>query len=538
MLSSVAPFSLIMKLVVIVAKNKGGRPPKEIDKKQFENLCKLQCTLTEMCAFFDCDDMTLNSWCKKTYNKSFSETFALKKGMGNISLRRTQFQLAEDNVAMAIWLGKQRLGQSDNPVNTAGDSTQGYSFIPACEIGSSFVDIYRDILNRKHRFYEFKGGRGSLKSSFCALAVIDEVMRNRNYCAIALRQVKDTLRESVYANLTGAIDKLGLTEQFECTVNPMKIKKISTGQFIYFRGCDDPVKIKSIKPPNGMYIGVIWFEEKDQLHGSEAVRSIQQSVMRGGDDIIVLSSYNTPISTQHFLNQNELLNTDSKIIYHHSYYCEAPPEWLGQPFIEEAGKLKQTNEKAYRHEYLGEAVGTGGTVFENVKVRCITAGEHKSFDRFYYGVDWGFYPDPFAFVKCAYNADKRILYILDEQVEYKKNNRDTADILLNEKKLTRDDLIICDSAEPKSIADYQEYNLYAIGAEKGAGSVNYSMKWLQGMTEIVIDAKCRHTAKEFLEYEYERTRDNEIISGYPDKNNHCIDAVRYALNYQWRRSGA
>lgn len=95
-------------------KNKGGRPRKQIDQEQFEKLCSLQCTITEICGYFDCDDMTLNRWCREHYDgRSFSEVFRVKRGLGKISLRRFQFQQAETNPTMAIWLGKQYLGQSD-----------------------------------------------------------------------------------------------------------------------------------------------------------------------------------------------------------------------------------------------------------------------------------------------------------------------------------------------------------------------------------------------------------------------------------------
>lgn len=97
-------------------------------------------------------------------------------------------------------------------------------------------------------------------------------------------------------------------------------------------------------------------------------------------------------------------------------------------------------------------------------------------------------------------------------------------------------MIICDSAENKSIEDYRSYGLSARGAEKVPGSVEYSMKWLQSLKEIVIDNKrCHETAKEFLEYE--RDREGNVITGYPDKNNHSIDAVRYALSSIWKRRG-
>ena len=102
-----------------------GRPKKEIDKKQFENLCGLQCTITEMCCFFDVTDKTLSKWCQETYGMSFSEVFAIKRGSGQISLRRSQMRLAEKNATMAIWLGKQYLGQRDQDIADAMSKTNG-----------------------------------------------------------------------------------------------------------------------------------------------------------------------------------------------------------------------------------------------------------------------------------------------------------------------------------------------------------------------------------------------------------------------------
>ena len=412
-----------------------------------------------------------------------------------------------------------------------------YSGIPAHLIGKSYVDIYRDIIGRRHRFYDFKGGRGSLKSSFCALVMIDEIMRNKNFCGIALRQIKDTLADSVYSQLKWAIEKLGFAEYFKFTVsNPMQITKTDTGQIIYFRGCDEPVKIKSIKPPKDMYIGVIWFEEKDQLNGPEAIRNIQQSVMRGGGDIIVLSSYNTPISRRHFLNREETQSpevTNPARIIHHSYYYDAPKEWLGQPFFDEAGYLKSVNEKAYRHEYLGEAVGEGGNIFENVAIREITDEEIKTFGAFYYGLDFGWI-DPFAFNCVCYDPNRLTLYIFEELHGQKTANRELAKLL----KPWENYDIIADSANPKDIADLRELGIRVRGAVKGQGSVQMSTKWLQSLKEIVIDPRrCPHTAEEFISYEYEKSGGGEVISSYPDKNNHHIDAVRYSMSTVIRRYG-
>lgn len=137
----------------------------------------------------------------------------------------------------------------------------------------------------------------------------------------------------------------------------------------------------------------------------------------------------------------------------------------------------------------------------------------------------------------TYIASQHKLIIFDEYRCNRQSNEQTANAL-KKRGVTENDIIICDSAEPKSIGDYRAYGLLARAAEKGPGSVDYSMKWLQSLKEIVIDNKrCPETAKEFLEYEYERDKEGNIISGYPDENNHSIDSVRYAMNGVWKRRG-
>ena len=153
------------------------------------------------------------------------------------------------------------------------------------------------------------------------------------------------------------------------------------------------------------------------------------------------------------------------------------------------------------------------------------------------GVDWGWYPDPFAFNRVHYDAARRTLYIFDELTRRRTSNRDTAELVMQ--RIAPDEYVTADSAEEKSCNDYRSYGIICRGAEKGPGSVNYSMKWLQSLDSIVIDPeRCPDTVKEFAEYEYERdNKTGEVIPGYPDVNNHHIDAVRYATNRIWKRRG-
>nr|DAK53194.1 MAG TPA: terminase large subunit [Caudoviricetes sp.] len=402
--------------------------------------------------------------------------------------------------------------------------------LPWNVISPAFVEALHKFEENIFTEYVFSGGRGSTKSSFISLKIIELIKNNPELNAVIVRQVANTLRDSVFAQIQWAIESLELTEEFKCTYSPLEITYKPTGQKIYFRGADEPTKLKGIKVKSG-YLGILWFEELDQFKGPEAVRTIEQSVVRGGDKAYIFKSFNPPKTANNWANKYVKVPKKNRY-FNHSNYTQVPKKWLGKAFIEEAEHLKEINPKSYEHEYLGIANGNGGNVFDNVIIREITDDEIDVFDRIYMGVDWGWFPDPWTWNKMYYNPSQNKLYIYDEARENKKSNKDTYEILVNEKGVTPADIITCDSAEKKSIQDYKNYGLSARGARKGPGSVDYSMKWLVSLNEIVIDnIRCPYTATEFLEYEYERTKDGEVISGYPDKENHHIDAVRYALEH-------
>ena len=403
-------------------------------------------------------------------------------------------------------------------------------------IADGFASVRRDILNYRHTEYVLPGGRGSTKSSFFSIQGIEILKNNPQMHWLVLRQVGNTLRDSVYNQILWAIDTLGLNDEFEFKVSPLEITYKATGQKIYFRGADDPMKIKSIKVPFG-YIGILWFEELDQFKGAESVRNIEQSAIRGGDKAYIFKSFNPPKTANNWANQYIKIPKENRLV-HHSTYKGVPAEWLGKVFIDEAEFLKQVNPKAYEHEYEGVPNGTGGAVFDNVVCETITDEQIKNFDKIYRGVDWGWFPDPYHYGAMYYDAARLTLYIFDEYRCNKKSNRETANVLIEEKKVPLNEVITCDSAEGKSIGDYKSYGLTARGAEKGPGSVDYSMKWLQSLNKIVIDPlRCPETAKEFLEYEYEKDKEGNVVSGYPDADNHAIDMVRYAMSPVWKRRG-
>ena len=528
-----------------MAKGQIKQAQAKINKDQFENLCGLQCTRDEICSIFGVDDNTLIDWCKNTYGVDFRTIFKQKRQVGRISLRRSQWISAtqDGNVSMQIFLGKNMLGQSDNPIREEDkEKDEVNKSIPAKDIACSFCDINRDIDDRRHREYYLEGGRGSTKSSFVSEKIIELIENNPRMCCVVLRKVKDTLKDSVYAQLEWAIDIFGETypsikNDYKLTKSPLEITKLSTGQKIYFRGADDYGKIKSLKPPKDKYIGITWYEEFDQFNGMNEIRKINQSLVRGGEDFIQFYTYNTPASTLHFVNVEKIIPKDTRLV-HLSDYRSVPLKWLGKAFIDEADYLKEVNENLYNNEYLGLMTGVGGNVFENVELREITDKEKENFDYIYQGMDFGWFPDPLAWTKVCYNSSQRTLYIFDEFVVNKMSNQDVWQHLLDSGKSKEGDMITADSAEPKSIGDFRSYGAMMRGAEKGAGSVEYSMKWLSALPKIVIDPKrCPVSAQEFTTYEYDQDKDGNFISGYVDENNHCIDSVRYALNSIWKRRG-
>lgn len=410
-----------------------------------------------------------------------------------------------------------------------------YYGIPAGLIAPTFSPVIFDIADAAHSEYVFPGGRGSTKSSFCGLNVVDLIMKHEDIHACILRQVGDTLRSSVYQQILWAISALGLDDEFSCTVSPLEITRKSTGQKIYFRGADDPNKIKSIKVPFG-YIGVVWFEELDQFQGEDAVRKIEQSVIRGGELAYKFKSFNPPKSAQNWANKYIKIPRADRLVTE-STYLTVPEKWLGKPFLDDAAFLKETNPAAYENEYLGIVNGTGGNVFDNVNIREITDTEIARFDNIFNGVDWGWYPDLYAFARVHYAPAQHTLYIWQEFTCNKMKNEQTAQ-KLSDLGITPNDIITCDSAENKSVEDYRAYGLLARSAIKGPGSREYSYKWLQSLKEIVIDnTRCPVAAQEFLNKEYDRDREGNVISGYPDGNDHVIDAVRYAMERVWRRKG-
>ena len=373
----------------------------------------------------------------------------------------------------------------------------------------------------------------STKSSFVSTCIPLLMEMNPRLHCCCFRKFGTNLADSVYAQFEYTInEKLRpIADHWLFKKSPLKIINTRTGQQILFRGLDDPQKVKSLKAPFG-YFGLIWLEELAEFDGIEEVRNVLQSLRRGGHYFQTFCSYNPPETSANWVNYEASIPqiVDGKLYryVHHSDYRTVPRHWLGDDFFISANLLKETNERAYRHEYLGEVTGNGGAVFPSVENIEITDSMISQFSNRRFGLDWGFAIDPACWIALEYDKTRRSIYIYDEIYDKEMTNPYFASLI--QRKDMGFSYLMCDAAEPKSIAEFESLGINALPAQKGPDSVRFSIKWLQGLCHIYIDQRrCPNAYREFSQYEYEKNKSGQFISRYPDKNNHAIDAVRYAL---------
>lgn len=424
----------------------------------------------------------------------------------------------------------------------------------SANISPTFCEVSRAIDLGKANRIMLKGGRGSTKSSYAYQKILDVFLHRPHAQWICGRRYANTLRRSCFANVLWAIAKRGMTVgkpgegcDFDKTTSPMEITFNKTGQKILFYGLDEPEKLKSItfEDPKAK-IELLLLEEYNQLTCAEDARNVRQSVFRS-DYSLEIDIYNPSPDDMQWTNQEARVEEPGKMV-HHSSYLDVPEEFIGKRFIEQAEQLKSINAKAYANEYMGEETGLTDTVFENVVAQSITYEDRIQIKWIRCGVDWGYQNDPFVWLMVGYDRKTRTLYIIDEV--FNTETLDEANI--NEVKrhlVERDDKgqpiytnegkpvynkhrpqneIRADAAAPKDIATWRYAGMAIMGASKRV-PVDDGIRWLQKRKAIVIDReRCPLAFQEFSRYRALEDDDGKF-KGYPDKDNHTIDAVRYAV---------
>jgi len=414
-------------------------------------------------------------------------------------------------------------------------------------IAPAFHKVHNAIKNQTHSSFWLKGGRGSTKSSFVAIEIILGMMKDPNANAIVFRKVGDTIRDSVLTTLEWAIEKLEVGHLFRSTVSPASIVYKPTGQKIVFKGLDSPLKLKSIRLKRG-YFKYSWYEETAEFGGPEELRSVGQSVKRGGESFVEFFSYNPPIDPQAWVNAEAEIIKPGKYL-HESTYLDVPPDWLGEEFINEAQWLKENNPLAYDHEYMGHATGIADAIIFAGKYEIKTFDPQPHWEGPYFGADWGFSLDPSTLVKLwievlepdrDITVAKKNLYVeyaefgqkveLDDYKFFYSGGKDgegrTWDGVPDADKYN----IQADSSRPETISHVSKQGFDIDAAEKWPGSVEDGITVLKSFVKIYIHTRCSEMQAEARLYSYKIDRvTKKVTPDIVDKFNHGWDAIRYAL---------
>ena len=400
------------------------------------------------------------------------------------------------------------------------------------KIKPSFYSVARATLNPNILHIACKGGRGSGKSSDIALLIII-LVKHFAVNAVCIRKTDNTLEQSVYEQLKWAISELGLTNQFKFNKSPLRITYTPRGNYIVFRGAQNPERIKSLKDAKFPF-AIGWIEELAEFKTEDEVKTITNSLLRGelADGLFYkfFYSYNPPKRKQSWVNKKyESQFQPENTFVHASTYKDN--HFIAKEFIEEAEATRKRSERRYRWEYLGEAIGSGVVPFDNLRFEEISDEQVAGFDNIRNAVDFGYATDPLAFVRWHYDKKRNGIYAIDELYGQKISNRKLAKWLAAAG--YSNDEIFADSAEPKSISELrEEFGIKRIrGVKKGPDSVEFGERWLDDLDFICIDPnRTPNIAKEFENIDYQVDRDGNPKARLEDKDNHAIDATRYAFS--------
>lgn len=394
-------------------------------------------------------------------------------------------------------------------------------------------EVYRPYLTEEARTQVYFGGSSSGKSVFMAQrTVADVLMGKRNY--LILRQVGRTLRGSVYTEIGKVIIQWGLQGFFNVNKSDMLITCMN-GRQIIFGGLDDVEKLKSLTPAKGV-ITDIWVEESTECD-RDTIKQLYKR-QRGGDPDVpkrMMLSFN-PIIQSHWIYEEYFKPNgwmDDQSEYRSKDLTILKTTYKNNRFLtpEDVYDLENETDPYYFNVYsLGNWGVLGNVIFTN----WIVADLNDANSEYYlpeaqrtnrrHGLDFGFSSDPAAAPFTHYDRDRKRIYIYDEFYERGMTN-DVLAVAL--KKIIDKDYIKCDSSEPKSIAELNQYELNADGAKKGKDSVIFGIQWLQQQT-IIVHKDCVNTRNEFSQYKWKEDSSGNAIRQPLDRNNHIIDGLRYA----------
>ena len=386
---------------------------------------------------------------------------------------------------------------------------------------------YKEFWNFKGRYRVCKGSRASKKSKTTALWYIYNLMKYKGANLLVVRKTYRTLKDSCYTELKWAIHRLGVDAFFNCTQSPLEITYIPTGQKIYFRGLDDPLKVTSITVDVGSLCW-LWIEEAYEIN-SEADFDMLNESIRGEVETPLFKQITltfNPWNDRHWLKKRFFDNPDADTLaMTTNYTCN---EWLDKADLQVFETMKVKNPRRYQVAGLGNWGIVDGLVYENWKEQEFNVEDVRtSATTSVFGLDFGYTNDPSALFCGILDVKAKKLWVFDEMYEKALSNRDIYNNIVNMG--FAKEQIIADCAEPKSIDELKYYGIRRIqGAKKGKDSINNGIQWIQEL-EIIVHPRCVNFLTEISNYQWDSDKFGNKVNKPIDCFNHLMDAMRYAL---------
>lgn len=403
-------------------------------------------------------------------------------------------------------------------------------------VGKGYGEFWKDT----GRYRILKGGKGSKKSATTALNLIYRLMKYPDSNLLVVRAVFNTHRDSTFAQLKWAQDKLGVRHLWQNTVSPMEMVYKPTGQRILFRGFDDVLKLASTTVSKG-YLCWVWIEEAFEIGSESDFEKLDLSVPRGNVAKHLFKQTTitfNPWSESHWLKKRFFDKANKNVkVYSTNYLCN---EFLDETDRAVFERMKETNYRRYAVAGLGEWGVADGLIFENFETLDFEFDEKGSIQiengkskveswklRHFFGLDYGYTNDPTAFITFAVNPIAKEIYIYDEHYETRMLNSDIAEMI--KQKGFAKERIRADCAEPKSNEDLRRMGISRImPSVKGKDSILNGIAQIQEY-KIFVHPKCKNTLSELSSYCWQKDSGENGVNAPADRNNHLMDAMRYAF---------
>ena len=410
-------------------------------------------------------------------------------------------------------------------------SSKKYYYLPDV-IGKG----YKRFWNFRGRYRVVKGSRASKKSKTTALWYIYHMMKYPEANLLVVRKTFRTLKDSCFTDLKWAVHRWGVDHLWNFTLSPLEATYIPTGQKIYFRGLDDPLKVTSIAVDKGCLCWM-WLEEAYEIMFESDFDMLDESIRGSTPEGLFKQITITlnPWNEHHWIKKRFFDSCDPDILaLTTNYLCN---EWLDKSDLAVFERMKTNNPRRYQVAGLGNWGIVEGLIYENWKEEAYTLITRKEAQegrkgvirdnlKTVCGLDFGYTNDPTAFVIALFDKDNSRLYIYDEFYEKGLSNKAIAERI---KELGyRKERITADSAEPKSIDELKTYGLNVKGAVKGKDSIVHGIQWIQDL-EIIIHPRCVNFLTEISNYTWDTDRFGKKLNVPIDDFNHLMDALRYAV---------